>query len=581
MILFIGVHALVCSGNFRMSFKQVLYVSLLLLCFPEFSYSQGKQEGVLSSLFKKTASKKEDPPRLAYSSASYGLPTDLPAALTVVFDMNHDRYPDLMFFHFFSEKAYAFLNQRGKKFTPLKIKGVELKPFERFEFVRGLYGDERVGAVLIKTGSKNPLVHGSLQFFTAEVRDDALVFETYKEFPELKGLDQLSDVLFVDDNMDGLLDIFVSRWYSYSPRQSNEEAMGPVYLRAVREKGAVIYKDLTKEVGLKQTSLPLTAQSSAVPNFELSACDINNDSKLEILYPGYGRRWNQMHQLQPNGQYKNIARELGYHGDNNGQNHHLENGNSYTAVCADADNDGHFDLFQGEITHEWAGSKSDLSAMLWNRFPKVFLRDFNFPRPNKFKNQGDLGADFGDVDLDGWQDLLVGNTDYPPETTLLLWHQKSPRVFEDWSKSFQPTITNPQGVVFFDMDLDGDLDVLTAQSPMRAPANFVLGIHLFKNHLIEESKDPMSWLEIILDGRAYGAPYTPVGTRVEVTLPSGQKLARMLLPSNGRLTQRPETLHFGLGHTVKEFDHVPVEIKWPGGKVRSFKTMVNRVLKID
>ena len=60
---------------------------------------------------------------------------------------------------------------------------------------------------------------------------------------------------------------------------------------------------------------------------------------------------------------------------------HSKNGNSYTASCADADNDGRIDVFQGEITYKWAGRTSDKCSLLWNECPALSCEWIKFPGP--------------------------------------------------------------------------------------------------------------------------------------------------------------------------------------------------------
>lgn len=518
-------------------------------------------------------------------TAEVGLPANLSSESVRIFDFNDDDYPDA-FFVDVSRKPHAFLNEKGV-FRELRVEGLApLPPRGTVKFFRGLYGDDRIGALMIDSGLRpfwgDPVSKdGRIDFYVVTLDDGVLKFIRLDPglFPEIGG--NLTDVHAFDYNQDGKLDLIITGLYTLHPVHDSDEGEGLHLLKGTGGEGGKYFIDVTKEEGLyTPPGIPIDSHSAPVPSYHLSLCDIDGDGKLDILVPGYGRRWNKLY-LTGTGKFRNQAHNFGYDGDPNGINDPKGNGNNYTAACADADNDGKIDVFQGEITHKWAGPTSDLSAILWNQFPLPFLRDTDLPRPRTFTNQADQSSMWGDLDLDGLQDLVIADTAYPPETHLLLWHQKSPRQMEDWTSELGEPFINPAGPVLFDFDLDGDLDLISASTSARARPGEKFYVRIYKNQYVETHPQGMRhWMEVVLRSQDPRVPLVPYGSKVRVHLPSGTTLLRELVDGYGAASQGPETLHFGLGELPGDIAELPVSITWTNGESQELFLPIDQLSRI-
>ncbi|HND29581.1 MAG TPA: VCBS repeat-containing protein, partial [Myxococcota bacterium] len=236
------------------------------------------------------------------------------------------------------------------------------------------------------------------------------------------------------------------------------------------------------------------------------------------------------------------------------------NGNSFTTVCGDIDNDGDMDLYTTEILHQWAGFSADGSQLLLNDGTGHFERIDNEnngltrPRPRQGDwNEGDLHAAFFDFDNDGWKDILLSSSDYE-KTQLWLWRQVSPGVFLEVSDATGLNQPWPAGVAVADFDRDGDLDVVTGSSNARSGTPWTTR----QAHLYLNDSPPGNWIR--LEG-------FPIGTQVTVTA-GGISQTQEVSGGYGHFgIQNDLPLQFGLG-SVCQVDQV--QARYPGGKVKSW-----------
>ncbi|HCS74407.1 MAG TPA: hypothetical protein DIW17_11105 [Clostridiales bacterium] len=94
------------------------------------------------------------------------------------------------------------------------------------------------------------------------------------------------------------------------------------------------------------------------------------------------------------------------------------------------------------------------------------------------------GAAWGDIDGDGWADLFVGVFAYGERTNMLFRNKNGKFEFDDQGVFRFPT--RPTGMVFADLDNDGDLDLYFASMPLEVGKNKTLpdgtiGNSLFRN----------------------------------------------------------------------------------------------------
>jgi len=111
-----------------------------------------------------------------------------------------------------------------------------------------------------------------------------------------------------------------------------------------------------------------------------------------------------------------------------------------------------------------------------------------------------------------------------------------------------------RGAIAADLDLDGDVDLVVQRS--NEPTLVVENRGTPKN----------SWVEVALsDGT--GRNRFGVGARVEISV-AGRRQVRQVTCGDSYCSQRPLTLHFGLG--AGEPAAVEVKVRWPDGTAQRF-----------
>jgi Na+-translocating ferredoxin:NAD+ oxidoreductase RnfD subunit len=229
-----------------------------------------------------------------------------------------------------------------------------------------------------------------------------------------------------------------------------------------------------------------------------------------------------------------------------------------------------------------------------------FIRDTASERRVLNEKRFGWGAAMGDLNLDGWLDMVQANgmvDDTPdkrfdtprdywyvagqvmragPEVhsyadrwadmrgyeiwgrqknRVYLHHGSTPARFEDVAEMVGLTAeTNSRAAALADFDNDGDLDlVITHQF---APAG------IFRNTRTNDSKP--HWIGLQLVGDGVRVNRDAIGAQVLVSS-SAQQMMREVALTSGFSAQSDRRLHFGLGDDPAPVD---VEIRWPGGGVQ-------------
>jgi enediyne biosynthesis protein E4 len=175
-----------------------------------------------------------------------------------------------------------------------------------------------------------------------------------------------------------------------------------------------------------------------------------------------------------------------------------------------------------------------------------------------------FGLFFFDFDLDGLLDLLTCNGHLEPDIKLvepsqtykqavqLWWNSGGKRAYElvgpefAGTDLFQPIVG--RGCAFADIDADGYLDVVVTENG--GPAR------LFKN----QGGTGNHWVRLVLEGDGKRSNKSAIGAHVTLTA-GGKVQHRFVTSARGYLSQSELPLTFGLGKADK-IDRV--EIRWPG-----------------
>ena len=254
----------------------------------------------------------------------------------------------------------------------------------------------------------------------------------------------------------------------------------------------------------------------------------------------------------------------------------LTDGNGMGAAVGDYDRDGDFDWFVSSV---W-----DPNGVAEGNWDTTGNRLYRNDGAGGFTDVTDAagvregfwgwGACFGDFDKDGILDLFHTNGMQVAENPIFAEFRSDPArlfmggaggTFTERSMDFGPAhVGQGRGVVCFDADRDGDLDILVANAG--GPPNF------YRN----EGASPHNWLEIALTGpspntQGIGARITVVGS---VT---GTQVAEIRLGGN-YVSHNPAEAHFGLGVDTE----VDVTVHWPDGQMSTLPDVAaNQVLRIS
>lgn len=385
-----------------------------------------------------------------------------------------------------------------------------------------------------------------------------------------------SSATFVDYDGDGLLDLFVCYYVSWSPAidlsiASSLTGIGRSYQQPTSLEGSkcTLYRnlgngkfaDVSRETGIiveEKEGIGTSARTRLVgKSLGVIVLDADQDGWPDLIVANDTVRNFFFHNV-PDGSGGRRFEEIGV-----------------TANIAYAEGTA-----RGAMGIDYAEYQPGKSALLIANFanePNSFLILNNSRRllfadassavgllgpsraPLKF------GAFFFDYDLDGRLDLLTCNGHIEPEIAKvqpgqqfeqppqLFWNSgQAGRVFEPVNAQstgedlFRPLVG--RGSAYLDFDLDGDLDLILTEN--NGPARLLRNDQKLGHH----------WLRLTLVGDGKQSNRSAIGA--EVTLEAeGLTLKRSISGAKGYLSQSELPLTFGLGKLTK-IDKVIV--RWPG-----------------
>jgi len=336
--------------------------------------------------------------------------------------------------------------------------------------------------------------------------------------------------VWVDIDNDGLLDLFVG----------NEN--GPSQL--FRNNGDGTFKDIAHSAGVDRIAF-----TKAVV-----AADYDNDGYMDLYASNY-RGDNALYHNNRDGTFTEIAKQAGVQGT----------GHSFPAWFFDYDNDGWPDLFVtsynmsvAETARTYLGLPHNAGTLkLYKNLGNGAFRDVT-AQTGLDKVFMPMGANFGDVDNDGYLDIYLGTGDpsYSSLVPNVLLHNKEGKSFVDiTASSGTGELHKGHGVAFADIDNDGDEDILTVIGGA-APGDS----HAFR--LFENPGHGNDWISVRL--RGVKANRSAIGARIKVTVANeglGTRSIYRTVGSGGSFGASPLEQHIGLGRSAQI---VSLEIWWPG-----------------
>lgn len=359
------------------------------------------------------------------------------------------------------------------------------------------------------------------------------------------------DAAWFDYDNDGLLDLFVTNYTTWTPDADQRCLVGKsdayctpkvyknVSSRLYHNLGHGHFQDVTDASGIG------TALGKGMG---IAIADFNGDGLMDIFVSNDTER-NFLFINQGNGTFKE-------EGDLYGVSY-SDNGAVVSGMGADAkdfDNDGRVDIVY-----------NDLMGQLFGLFRNLDGKEFEDVTAST--RLGELsrpisgwGIGFIDYDNDGWKDLYSANGDVDDFSLNSKQHDTMFRNvdgknFTDVSAEMGPdfnAIGYQRGAAFADLNNDGSMDIVVTS--LGKKPRILMNNKLNGNH----------WIMFDLVGRESNRD--GIGTTIMVVTGTGRSLFNHATTSVGLLSSSDKRVHFGLGN---ENTVTRVEIHWPSGIVQT------------
>jgi hypothetical protein len=367
---------------------------------------------------------------------------------------------------------------------------------------------------------------------------------------------------WADYDNDGNVDLFVGNEHGDGRSQvglSGEEAvLFDAPCRLFRNLGDGTFVDVAEQAGV------------AVLAFVKGVAwgDIDNDG-LQDLYLSILGAPNRLFRNRGDGAFEDVTARAGV----------AEPTNSFPVWFFDFDNDGALDLFVPSYRGAEDGVALYVASALGLDVPWDMPRLYRGDGRGGFRDVAaavgldrlvlPMGANFGDLDSDGWLDIYLG-TGYPDYEALMpnvLYRNVEGRRFEDVTLAAGVGhLQKGHAVSFADVDEDGDLD-LFAQMGGAFPGD------RFHDALFENPGTGRHWLIVEVEGRASNR--SGIGARVRVVVRSGSAVRALhrAVNSGGSFGANPLRQFFGLGAAApgEQIEVERVELDWPSGARQVFE----------
>ena len=322
-----------------------------------------------------------------------------------------------------------------------------------------------------------------------------------------------------------------------------------------RNNGDGTFTDVSIESGITATYVDLQ-DFTFTPNWS----DINDDGYLDMLIASdFGT--SQVFINQMDGTFLNTTTDV------------INDRNGMGAAIGDYDNDLDLDWFVSSIydpNGEPEGNWDIIGNFLYQNNGSGVFSDVTEPAGVEHGFWG-WGSCFADLNNDGYLDLIhvngfstVSATEYFEDPTRVFMSRGNGTFKEQAQELGLVDTGQGRGIVCFDYDKDGDIDIFIANNDQ--PPRF------FRN----DGGNTNNYLNIKLNGLA---PNTEgVGAKIIITA-SGKSQIRELRAGSNFVSQNPVYAHFGLGAAEVVQD---ISVEWPDGSTSDlFNIAANQFLTVD
>ncbi len=360
-----------------------------------------------------------------------------------------------------------------------------------------------------------------------------------------------------DFDYDGDLDLYIGN----ESRMAMESRDGDYPSQLFRNNGDGTFTDIASEAGVTNDRY-----CKAV-----TAGDYDNDGDLDLYLSNVGE--NRLYRNNGDRTFTDVAPALGVT---------EPAGRSFATWFFDYNNDGWLDLFVaayeadiGDVAADYLGREHDGVS------PRLYQND----GMGRFDDVTDsvgldhpylpMGANFGDLDNDGWLDVYLGTGDPNYQTLMpnvMLRNDRGVRFQNVTTSGGFGHLQKGHGVAFADFDNDGDQDIY------HQLGGFLVG-DKFHNALFKNPGHGNAFLIIQLSGSQTNRAGYGARIRVTVDSPDGMRTIHRAVGSVSSFGGSPSRQEIGLGNAT---DITQVEVDWPvlGQTQRFTQVPLNQMIRI-
>lgn len=384
---------------------------------------------------------------------------------------------------------------------------------------------------------------------------------TFEDVTAKSGLDQKpANVLSVgaawfDYNNDGLLDLIVTNYTTWTPETDKQCFMGPgveeycsptlyksIESRLYRNLGKGRFEDVTDQSGIGK---------ALGKGMGIAIADFDGDGWMDIFVAN-DTEPNFLFVNQKNGTFKESGLDLGVAYNLQGQ--------SVSGMGCDAkdlNNDGWVDIVYNDLSGQVFG-------LLKNEGGKGF-NDITWSSRlgTLSRNLSGWSIGFVDYNNDGWKDIYSANGDVDnlkPDARQhdTMFQNVDGATLKDATSEMGPdfgVLGYQRGSAFVDLNNDGFMDLVVTS--LGEKPRILLNNAILRNH----------W--ILLDLRGTKSNRNGIGAAVKLVTGSGRTLFNHVTGSIGFMSSSDRRVHFGLGseRTIRS-----IEIRWPSGTTQTLQS---------
>jgi tetratricopeptide (TPR) repeat protein len=179
-----------------------------------------------------------------------------------------------------------------------------------------------------------------------------------------------------------------------------------------------------------------------------------------------------------------------------------------------------------------------------------------------------MGANFGDIDNDGWLDMYLGtgNPDFQSLVPNKMFKSMGGKYFADITNAARlGNLQKGHGVAIADIDNDGDQDIFIKSG------GAVAGDGYYNNFYVNPGQNNNNWISVLLEGTKSNR--SAIGARITVRFTDSgiKRIVYMDVNSGGSFGANPLRKEIGIGR-AKQIDELI--INWPtSGIIQVFKNL--------